>query len=89
MVKSFTLAFFVLCSTVSFAQTSNVGIGTTTPDASSILDLKSNSKVLLVPRLTTNQRLAILKPAEGVVGYESAVGCFFYFKNNQWASLCS
>ena len=44
-----------------------VGIGTTAPDASSLLDLTSNSKGLLVPRMTRSERDAITLPATGLV----------------------
>jgi hypothetical protein len=40
-----------------------VGIGTTNPHASSILDLTSTTQGFLVPRLTTAQRDAIASPA--------------------------
>src|SRR3569832_2895749 len=86
-MKQFLLALFLFASLYSFSQ-QNVGIGTTTPDASSILDLKATDKGFLAPRLTTVQRLAIINPAEGLLVYDITVGCFFYFKNTQWISMC-
>lgn len=41
----------------------NVGIGTNTPDASSVLELQSTTQGVLVPRMTTAQRTAIAAPA--------------------------
>ena len=81
MKKSFTLVLvvFVFLGN-SFSQTRNVGIGTTTPDASSLLELKSNNKGLLVPRLTTAQRLAISNPADALLVYDLTAGCFFITK---------
>jgi hypothetical protein len=38
----------------------NVGIGTSTPNQSSILDLTSTSKGILIPRMTTTERNAIV-----------------------------
>jgi hypothetical protein len=49
------------------------GIGTTTPDASSILDVFSESKGFLMPRLTTVQRDAITLPAQGLMIYNSTI----------------
>ena len=48
----------VILSLGLFAQ---VGINTdnSTPDGSAILDVKSNTKGLLIPRMTTTQRSAI------------------------------
>jgi hypothetical protein len=37
----------------------NMGIGTATPHPNAVLDLSSTDKGLLVPRLTTLQRLAV------------------------------
>jgi hypothetical protein len=69
----------------------NVGIGTTTPDASSILELQSTSQGVLVPRMTTAQRLAVATPANGLLVYDITVGCFFYYDtpNTTWQNLCS
>ena len=44
------------------AQTDNVGIGTVTPDNSSILDLTSTSRGFLIPRMTVVQRNSITTP---------------------------
>jgi hypothetical protein len=46
-----------------------VGIGTIGPDASSVLDIFSESKGLLIPRLSTVQRDAIVLPATGLMIY--------------------
>lgn len=65
-IKPFLILLIVLSSTGHYSQ---VGIGTITPDASSILDVSSNSKGLLMPRLSTVQRDAILLPASGLMIY--------------------
>jgi hypothetical protein len=49
------------------------GIGTTSPDASSVLDVFSESKGFLMPRLTTVQRDAITLPANGLMIYNSTI----------------
>jgi hypothetical protein len=56
-----------------------VGIGTTNPDASSILDLTSSSQGLLAPRMTTVQRDAIISPATGLLIYNTSTSHFNYF----------
>lgn len=43
-----------------------VGIGTTTPAASALLDVTSTTKGLLIPRMTTTQMNAISSPATGL-----------------------
>jgi len=46
-----------------------VGIGTNTPDASAALEVRSTTKGLLLPRLTSSQISAISNPAEGLIVY--------------------
>ncbi|TRX35259.1 ice-binding family protein [Flavobacterium restrictum] len=62
---------------------SQVGIGTTTPDASSILDIQSNDKGVLLPRLTTVERDAIGTPANGLIVYNTTTSNFNYY-NAGW-----
>lgn len=89
-MRGLLLSISVFLLTVSLrAQTNNVGIGTTTPDASAILDLSSTQKGFLMPRVTTAQRLAIATPAQGLLVYDTDAGCFYYYTNAQWVSLCS
>lgn len=98
MKKSFsffrwTAAFLILNSFHGriLAQNNNVGIGTLTPDASSILELSppANDKGFLVPRMTTAQRTAIITPANSLLVYDTNFDCFFYFTTaSGWISLC-
>ena len=64
MKNIFTLIAAVLITATTSAQ---VGIGTTTPDASSALDITSTTGGLLVPRMTAAQRDAITSPAQGLI----------------------
>ena len=66
IMKQLVLRIFLGIGFLSFAQ---VGIGTTTPDASSILELSSTTGGLLLPRMTMVQMNAIPNPAEGLVIY--------------------
>lgn len=59
-----------------------VGVGTTTPDESSILDIVSTDKGLLVPRLSNAQRDAILSPAKGLLIYNSDADEFQFNSNS-------
>ncbi|TDE26867.1 DUF3494 domain-containing protein [Flavobacterium ranwuense] len=56
-----------------------VGIGTINPDASSILDLASNSQGILTPRMTTEQRNLISSPANGLLIYNITTSGFNYY----------
>ncbi|WP_159020017.1 cell wall anchor protein [Algibacter sp. L3A6] len=78
------LLFLVLFQIPTHAQ---VGIGTTTPDASSILDIESTTQGILTPRMTTAQRIAIASPAEGLMVFDIDEGSFFYFDGTVWVEL--
>ncbi len=73
------LLFF--CATLSYAQ---VGINTTTPDPSSILDVTSTEAGMLIPRMTTSQRQAITDPAEGLIVYDLDAAALFIFSDGSW-----
>jgi hypothetical protein len=84
-MKKLILAFMLLAlSRMAFAQ---VGVGTTSPDASSILDVSSNSKGFLAPRLTAAQRTGILSPATGLLVYQTdGTTGFYYFNGAVWVA---
>jgi hypothetical protein len=64
-----------------FVYTSNaqVGIGTASPDLSSMLDVSSTSKGFLTPRMITAERLAITTPADGLIVYDLTLKSFYYY----------
>lgn len=69
---------------------SNVGINTTLPDASAILDLTSTSSGLLVPRMTLIQRNAITAPATGLLIYQTnSTPLFYYWNAVAWIPILS
>ena len=73
--------------TCSFAQ---VGIGTITPDASTVLDISSTTQGLLIPRMTTAEREAIINPANGLLITNTDTDCLNYFVSdtNSWFEVC-
>jgi hypothetical protein len=76
VLQACLLFFMIIITTNMFAQ---VGIGTTTPNASSILDLTSSSQGLLTPRMNTVQRMAIVSPADGLMVYDTDLKSFYHF----------
>ncbi|MGR3811436.1 hypothetical protein [Jiulongibacter sp. NS-SX5] len=74
----------IACLVVScnFAMAQGVGIGTTTPNESAVLDLQSSNKGLLIPRMSLSEREAIPSPAEGLIVYQmdDKAGFYFYSK---------
>jgi len=59
--------FTLLLSLISTLTYSQVGIGTSTPHSSSIVDVSATNKAFLLPRLTSGQRAGISSPANGLV----------------------
>jgi len=53
------------------AAQAQVGIGTTTPNTKSALEISASDKGLLIPRLTATQRTAIASPPQGLMVYQT------------------
>ena len=90
MKKYLFLLTFLVCVLQIFAQ--NVGIGTTTPDASAALDIKSTTQGLLIPAMTEAQRNAISDPATGLLIYQTDGTTGFYYNSGTastpaWVSI--
>lgn len=84
-MKSLCL-FFILISIFAKAQ---VGIGTTSPNITSILDISSSTNGILIPRLTSAQRNSIVSPAQSLLVYDNDVDLYYYFSvsNNSWTAI--
>ncbi|WP_055435068.1 hypothetical protein [Lacinutrix algicola] len=80
-LKTLLLAVFVSFSYCSFSQ---VGIGTTSPDPSSVLDISSETQGMLAPRMTTAQKLAIVNPADGLLVYDITESAFYFYNSSNW-----
>jgi hypothetical protein len=63
-----------------------VGIGTTSPNTSSILDLSSTSGALIVPRMTSTQR-DNLTPTNGMIIYNTTTNTMQGYINSSWADM--
>ena len=87
MKQIFTFLAAVLLTATTYAQ---VGIGTTTPDASSALDITSITKGLLIPRMTETQRDEISSPETGLMIYQTDVTVgFYYYNGSSWAEVAA
>jgi hypothetical protein len=84
--RTLLFLFFFLLTFLGHAQ---IGIGTVTPNASSVLDITSTTKGMLAPRMTTVQRNAIASPADALLVYDTDVKSFYYYNStsSSWAIL--
>ncbi len=80
-MKKFIILITFLTSISFYAQ---VGIGTTTPDASAMLDVQSNNSGLLIPRMSATERDNIASPATGLMVYVYDDNSFYYFDGTSW-----
>jgi len=78
------LQLILLTSVSFFAQ---VGIGTTSPAASSILDIQSTTMGVLIPRMTITQRDNILTPAQGLQIYNTTNNTSDIYSNGVWKTF--
>lgn len=79
---------FMLLFFITISVNAQVGIGTTTPDPSSILDIVDTNKGILVPRMTMAERNAIITPATGLLIYQTDnTAGFYYFNGTNWSGF--
>lgn len=88
MKHTFYTALFVLVTVLNFTCKGQVGIGTTQPDSSAILDVYSNSKGFLPPRLSEANRDLIVDPAPGLMLFNIDDSCLNYYDGLTWVNPC-
>lgn len=87
IVSSFIFSFIGFQS-LAQNEIGNVGIGTTKPNESAILDLQSTNKGFLLPRLTLNQRGTISSPATGLMVYQTDfLSGIYVYDGSKWGVL--
>ncbi|MCX6233617.1 MAG: hypothetical protein NT175_02690 [Bacteroidetes bacterium] len=69
-----------------YYEEGQVGIGTSEPDSSAILDVTSSTQGYLPPRMTTTERDDIENPAEGLMIYNLDCHCINFFNGVEWVS---
>lgn len=89
----FTKMLIIIAITTSYSYAVNAQVSVNTdgssPDASAILDVKSNTKGMLIPRMTLNEIRAISNPADGLMVYNTDYGIMFIFilADNKWKEV--
>nr|WP_317632932.1 fibrinogen-like YCDxxxxGGGW domain-containing protein [uncultured Flavobacterium sp.] len=77
-------------NTENIYQNATLGLGANMISESAQLDITSNDKGVLIPRLTTLQRNAIQNPANGLMIFNTTSSCLNYYDGNisRWLSMC-
>lgn len=91
MKKSLLVIAILVFSFKAYTQ-KNVGISDNPidPDPSSMLEIQSTDKGILIPRMTSVQRLAISNPANGLMVFDTDENCLIFYSASasKWQSLC-
>ncbi len=72
----------------TFPANGSVGIGTATPYSASVLDINSTTQGILIPRMTTINKNAIINPITGLMIFQidGAAG-FYYYTGTTWKAV--
>ena len=92
MRNQYLILIFSLVTIGLYAQ-NNVGIGTLTPNPNAVLDIESNNKGILIPRLDAAQRAAmagtLTATERGLLVFDPTDILFYYWDGITWISFPS
>lgn len=80
-MKKVQIAIIIILLFTITTINAQFGLGTNSPDVSSILDLSSSTKGILVPRMTLEKRNLISNPADGLLIYNTTAKGFNYYQS--------
>ncbi|MBP6431129.1 MAG: tail fiber domain-containing protein [Ferruginibacter sp.] len=86
MKIAFTISLLCIFVSNSFAQSVAINSDGSTANPSAMLDIKSNTKGLLIPRMSKVQRNAITLPATGLIIFQNAPDStgLYYYTGSRW-----
>ncbi len=85
--KKFVPVVLMLASSFPvFSQSLSINTDGSAANASAMLDIKSNTKGLLIPRFTKAEKNAVATPATGLLIYQTGPDStgFYYYQNLRW-----
>ena len=84
-IRVYVNIIFIFCFFDTYGQ---IGIGTSNPKPTSILEVSSNSKGVIFPRLNKTQRNNVVSPADGLTIYNTDYGCLNVYRSDEgWTTL--
>ena len=83
IIPFFATTFLFVCFCFfahhTFAQSVAINADGASADASAILDVKSTTKGMLIPRMTTAQRMAMANAATGLLVFDTDANAFLFY----------
>ncbi len=81
--------FFVLLLFVALSSYAQIAINTdgSTANPSAMLDVKSDTAGILIPRMSSLQRDAIANPVQGLMVFVTDENTFYYFNGSSWIKI--
>ena len=90
MKKLITFLFLTFLSFNLFSQGVSINTDGSNPDNSAILDVKSTSKGVLIPRMTQSERSSISTPSNGLMVYQTnGTSGFYFYDGSSWVRLAT
>lgn len=86
-IVQFSFSFLFWVSGLTLTAQVSISTDNSDPDASAMLDVKSMSKGILIPRMTDAERDAIAAPANGLMVYVTTDSSFYFYEGNAWAKV--
>jgi len=86
-MKTFILSVLILMIALVMKAQVAINIDGNPPSPCAMLDVSSDSKGVLIPRMTTVQRTAIDSPSEGLLIYDMDTHSFWYIKSSTWTEI--
>ncbi|MBI4646398.1 MAG: hypothetical protein HY738_07350, partial [Bacteroidia bacterium] len=91
IIPIFCVIIFILFAKIT---TNSQNIAITDDDgyqahSSAMLDVKSTNKGVLLPRLTTAQRNAVINPATGLLVFDTDQKVYYFYNGTDWVDVSS
>jgi hypothetical protein len=84
----YLLSFILLLGVKALlAQSVAINNDGSAADNSALVDMKSTTKGMLAPRMTTAQRTAIVTPATGLLVFDNTTNTFWHYNGTAWLEL--
>ncbi|MBL7726334.1 MAG: hypothetical protein JNM68_01560, partial [Dinghuibacter sp.] len=90
-MKKYFLLIFLLLPFLGVAQSFSINTDGSTAHPSAALDIKSNDKGILVPRMSKAQKNTITAPATGLIIFQDAPDSlgFYFYNGSSWLWLAT